>query len=73
MQQLYDKENRMYDYEIVAFTIKSRIQKVLSQQNKSVNYITKEFEMKKSAAAYARTKQDKTGIINPLKLHSYKY
>ena len=35
--------------------------------------MVKEFEMKKSAAAYARTKQDKTGIINPLKLHSYKF
>ena len=35
--------------------------------------MAKEFEMKKSAAAYARTKQDKTGIINPLKLHGYKF
>ena len=29
--------------------------------------------MKKAAAAYSRTKQDKSGIIDPLKLHSYKY
>ena len=35
--------------------------------------MVKEFEMRKSAAAYSRTKQDKTGIINPLKLHSYKF
>ena len=72
-QQLYDKEHRM-DYEIDALkTLQVEYKKFLSQQNKSVNYMVKEFEMKKSAAAYARTKQDKTGIINPLKLHSYKF
>ena len=35
--------------------------------------MVKEYEMKKAAAAYSRTKQDKSGIIDPLKLHSYKY
>ena len=72
-QQLYDKEHRM-DYEVNALkALQTEYKKFLSQQNKSVNYMVKEFEMKKSAAAYARTKQDKTGIINPLKLHSYKF
>ena len=62
------------DYEVAALSqLKIEYKKFLSQQNKSVNYMVKEFEMKKSAAAYARTKQDKTGIINPLKLHSYKF
>ena len=41
--------------------------------NKAVNYMVKEFEMKKAAAAHSRSKQDKSGIIDPLKLHSYKY
>ena len=36
-------------------------------------YLVKEFEMKKSAQAYKRTNTDKTGIIDPLKLHKYKY
>jgi len=40
---------------------------------KTVNYLVKEFEMKKSAQAYKRASQDKTGIIDPLKLPSYKY
>jgi len=72
-QQLYDKEHRM-DYEVNALkALQTEYKKFLSQQNKSVNYMVKEFEMRKSAAAYARTKQDKTGIINPLKLHSYKF
>ena len=62
------------DYEVNALkSLQTEYKKFLSQQNKSVNYMVKEFEMKKSAAAYARTKQDKTGIINPLKLHSYKF
>ena len=42
-------------------------------QSKKVSYMVKEYEMKKAAAAYSRTKQDKSGIIDPLKLHSYKY
>ena len=42
-------------------------------QSKKVGYMVKEYEMKKAAAAYSRTKQDKSGVIDPLKLHSYKY
>ena len=42
-------------------------------QSKKVSYMVKEYEMKKAASAYSRTKQDKSGIIYPLKLHSYKY
>ena len=40
---------------------------------KTVMYLVKEFEQKKSAALYARASSDKTGVIDPLKLHSYKY
>ena len=36
-------------------------------------YLVKEFEMKKAATAYKRSTQDKTGVIDPLKLHSYKF
>ena len=36
-------------------------------------YLVKEFEMKKSAEAYKRANTDKTNIIDPLKLHKYKY
>ena len=35
--------------------------------------MVKEFEMKKAAHAYSRAKQDKSGIVDPLKLHGYKY
>jgi hypothetical protein len=37
-----------------------------------VNYLVKEFEMKKSATAYKRSTTAKTGELNVRKLHSYK-
>ena len=38
----------------------------------TISYLVKEFEMKKSAEGYKRQTTDKTGIIDPLKLHKYK-
>ena len=52
---------------------KVRTQKFMKESANIVNYLVKEFEMKKNAKLYARASQDKTGIIDPLKLHSYKY
>ena len=40
---------------------------------KEVNYLVKEFECKKSADAYARAGQSKTGVLDTSKLHTYKY
>ena len=40
---------------------------------KEVNYLVKEFECRKSADAYARAGQSKTGVLNTSKLHTYKY
>ena len=51
----------------------SKYRKFTKDQSKKVSYMVKEYEMKKAAAAYSRTKQDKSGIIDPLKLHSFKY
>ena len=43
-------------------------------ENKSVvSYMAKEFEMRKSADEFKRTKVAKTGILNPNKLHAYKF
>ena len=67
------RPHRMAVEQIALQNLQVEYKKFLSSQNKSVNYMVKEFEMRKSAAAYSRTKQDKTGIINPLKLHSYKF
>ena len=51
----------------------SRYRQFNKDQSKKVSYMVKEYEMKKAASAYSRTKQDKSGVIDPLKLHSYKY
>jgi len=51
----------------------SKYRQFNKDQSKKVSYMVKEYEMKKAAAAYSRTKQDKSGVIDPLKLHSYKY
>ena len=47
--------------------------KYKTQSSKEVNYLVKEFEMKKSASAYARTTVSKTGVLNTSKLFQYKY
>ena len=40
---------------------------------KTVNYLCKQFEMRKSADEYRRAATAKTGVINTNKLHTYKY
>ena len=71
---LYDKQHNSQPYDIQQIE-KSRIrtQKFIKDSANIVNYLVKEFEMKKNAQLYARASQDKTGIIDPLKLHSYKF
>jgi hypothetical protein len=39
----------------------------------TVNYLVKEFEMKKAATAHLRTNISKTGTLDTNKMHSYKY
>ena len=40
---------------------------------KTINYLVKQFEMKKSADEYRRAATSKTGVINTNKLHTYLY
>ena len=44
-----------------------------STSNREVNYLVKEFECRKSAAAYARTLPNRTGVLDTKKLHAYRY
>ena len=46
---------------------------VKKENKKTVAYMVKEFEMKKSADAYARAATSKTGSLDMSKLHTYKY
>jgi len=42
-------------------------------ENKTISFMVKEFELRKSAAAYRKMQFSKTGVINTNKLHSYVY
>ena len=48
--------------------------KVFMNNNRPViNYMVKEFEMKKRASEYSRTHLAKTGVIDPVKMNNYRY
>ena len=58
------------DYQTFANRIFAKFR---SDNNNAINYMVKEFEMKKAATAYSRSKQSKTGTIDTTKIHSYKF
>ena len=67
-------DSKLSDYDQVALsTVKQDTVKFLKESSNVVNYLVKEFEMKKNAKMYARASQDKTGTIDPNKLHTYKF
>lgn len=51
----------------------SEYQKYKKNSIKTVNYLVKEFECKKSADQYSRSTTARTGVIDTQKIHSYKY
>ena len=55
-------------------TLLTKTAKEFKKKNdKVINYLHKEFEMKKAADIYARANTTKTGVINSNLLYSYKY
>ena len=52
---------------------KETLQTFLKDNKKTVSYMVKEFEMKKSADQYARASTSKTGSLDMGRLHTYKY
>ncbi len=53
--------------------VDSDYRKYRTEAQKEVNYLVKEFEMKKSADAYQRMSTARTGTLDTTKLHTYKY
>ena len=47
--------------------------KFMKESQTTVNYLVKEFEMRKNARLHARAATSKTGIIDPLQLYKYKF
>jgi hypothetical protein len=45
----------------------------LSENKKTISYLVKEFEMRKSAAQYSRATVAKTGVIDPVKMNNYMF
>ncbi len=52
---------------------KSEVAAMKDESKKTVAYMVKEFEMKKSADQYARASVSKTGSLDMGRLHTYKY
>jgi hypothetical protein len=61
------KRDEAYDH------VDSVYREFRKSSQKEVNYLVKEFECRKSADAYARAGQSKTGVLDTSKLHTYKY
>ena len=64
-----DRSNTHYPYEKRFQDFK----KFKQEQMRTVNLMVKEFEMKKAADNYIKTRTARTGVINTNALHSYKY
>ena len=53
--------------------VDSEYRKFKKECSREVNYLAKEFEMKKAATAYSRETIAKTGVLDTGKLHTYKF
>lgn len=62
--------------EYLEYSLKQKMQQYKNFKDssmKTVNYLVKEFESKKSAQSYARRAVSRTGVLDMSKLHSYKW
>jgi len=66
-------ENRRQHWGNIFEQVDSSFTEFKKSSQKEVNYLVKEFECRKSADAYARAGQSKTGVLDTSKLHTYKY
>ena len=72
-QWLKDFGNKVDNNERYKSEMTNRYSKFKKDSMKTVNYLVKEFEMKKSANAYKRANTSKTGVIDPMLLKNYKF
>jgi hypothetical protein len=54
-------------------TVRRDLMTFKNNENNSISFMVKEFEMKKSADEYSRTSISKSGVIDTNRLHSYRY
>jgi len=70
--QAFENENQQKRYDEAREFSLNKYEDYKKSSQKSVNYLVKQFEMKKSADQYARAATAKTGVIDTNKLFSYK-
>ena len=63
----YSSDDRWVEYSL------GEVKEFKNDSKKTVNYMVKEFEMKKSADQYARAATSKTGVLDMGALHTYKF
>ena len=68
-----EQEGRYTHMDDINTAVAREFKKFKDSSMKTVNYLVKEFEMKKSADAYKKASVSRTGVINVNKLHSYKF
>jgi len=68
-----DNENHYKKDDLFFSSTLEKVTELKKTSKKTVAYMVKEFEMKKSADAYARAAVSKTGSLDMGKLHTYKY
>jgi|TARA_B110000263_G_scaffold189317_1_gene166989 hypothetical protein len=71
----YESQNEKWEREqSLAFGYAREYLKYIDKENKPVvNYLVKEFEMKKRAAEYKRSMTSNSGVISLSDIHKYKY
>ena len=70
-QSCRDKQFHDYYYDSLHYAEK-HFESYKKEAQRSVNYLVKQFEMKKSAAEYKRAATSKTGVIDTQSLYKYK-
>ena len=70
---LYTKGYFMQQYRESWSNLITDYKQFSKDQSKAVSYMVKEFELKKAATAHSRSMQANSGVVDPLKLHSYKF
>ena len=72
------KDTQVVDERIIeaarehGYNHKAEFDKFMIESERMVNYLVKEFEMRKSAQAYRRSQTSKSGSLNMNKIHAYK-
>jgi len=75
MTRKYFSDPKFQDesYEKMFSVAQTMVKEFKSKNSNTVDYLVKEFEMRKRADEYKRTSTSKTGLLDMSSIHSYKY